>query len=276
MAMIVGVDGGNNEVKVACPTRVFKFLSNLGEYRERRLDQVFSEDDMIVEYNGKKRFAGTLAKYESEFVGSMMGSSKAHEDFLYRVLIALHKCEDLNFKVIVGQPIISHIEMEKRKMKDMLIGEHLFTVNDIDRNIVIEQAEVAAEGGAAFWSNPVAGLVHILDIGSGTVNAATLDEGRYIDKMSFTLKFGMSTNYSVDMFEMARAIASSASKKWSKNAKVLLVGGGAESLLAPLTDYFSDTTILKPKFMVGTLALNLRPVYANAVGFYNIGRKVYG
>lgn len=76
--MIVGVDAGNYQVKVVHRKGVDIFPSDIEEYRERNLEQKFSDNDMIVEYEGRKYFAGTLAKYESEFCSTMMGESKAH------------------------------------------------------------------------------------------------------------------------------------------------------------------------------------------------------
>ncbi|HZK02003.1 MAG TPA: hypothetical protein VFC96_03980, partial [Anaerovoracaceae bacterium] len=59
--MIIGVDAGNYQVKVVSHKGVDIFPSDIGEYRERNLEQKFSANDMAIEYQGKKYFAGTLA-----------------------------------------------------------------------------------------------------------------------------------------------------------------------------------------------------------------------
>ena len=122
--MIVAVDAGNHETKYCSQYGVGKFPSVLGEYRERRLEQRFSDYDMVWEYRGKKGFAGTLAKYESEFSGSIMGDSKAHEDAKIRILLALHILGDTDYQIVVGQPINRHTPEEKLKIKVMLISEN--------------------------------------------------------------------------------------------------------------------------------------------------------
>jgi plasmid segregation protein ParM len=124
---------------------------------------------MIVEYEGGKYFAGTLAKYESEFGGRMMGDSKAHEDCKLRILIALHRIRFDTYQLVVGQPISRHNREEKEKIKQMLRGHHSITINERPRSFLIDKVEVAAEGGSAFWSCVQDGLIRIIDIGSGTV-----------------------------------------------------------------------------------------------------------
>jgi plasmid segregation protein ParM len=272
----LGVDGGNSEVKLFGRKGSMKFLSILGEFRERKLEQRFGEDDMIFEYGDRKGFAGTLAKHECEYGGSMPGDSKAHEDLLIRVLLALHRySNNAEFKIVVGQPIGQHTKNEKQKIKDMLLGEHVITVNDIEKTINIIEVQVAAEGGAAFWSNPKDGLVRILDIGSATVNAATLDNARYIDKDSFSLKIGMNTTVSKDSDALARYIATNCLKKWDPDDNVYLVGGAAYKMFEPLSNYFFNLDVLKPKMEFNNTTKEYEPIFANAVGFYKIGRRLY-
>ncbi len=270
--MIIGVDAGNYEVKVVWQKGVSRFPSDIGEYRERKLEQVFSKNDMVVEYAGKKYFAGTLAKYESEFNARMMGESKAHLDCKLRILIALHQVEGSGlYKIIVGQPIGAHTKEEKEAIKRSLKGFHTISINSKSRTFMIERVEVAAEGGSAFWSAPQDGIVRIIDIGSGTVNCATLHDRRYIDKDSFSMMIGANTTKTQDPQALARAIAAEAGKKWHKQDAVKVAGGPAESLLPYLQEYFPRADIIRP-FINGQI---LPPVFANAIGFYRIGVEVY-
>lgn len=279
MTTILGVDGGNNAVKVFGDFGELMFPSSLGEYRERKLSDNFSQNDMIFEFRGKKGFAGTLAQYESEFSASMIGDSKAHEEMLIRVLLALHRypTTETDFKIVVGQPISKHTDNEKKKMKNLIEGTHTFILNDVEKEITIQEVAIGAEGGSAFWSAPKKGKVHILDFGSGTVNGATLIEGRYIDRDSFTLKYGLNTIISEDISSMARAVSVQALKKWDNYDDVLLVGGGAEKLIEHILEYFPNAQLLKPRVSLdGKEFRFLSPVFANAVGFYNIAKKVFG
>lgn len=280
MTMIIGLDGGNNAIKVFGEKGEMMFPSALGEFRERKLTDSFSKDDMMFEFRGKKGFAGTLAQYESEFSASMIGDSKAHEELLIRVLLALHRYDDeTNFNIVVGQPISKHTEKEKQKMKNMLEGSHEFILNNVKKVINILTVAVAAEGGSAFWANPKKGKIRLLDFGSGTVNGATLIDGRYIDRDSFTLKYGLNTIISEDVASMARAVSVQALKKWDNDDEVYVVGGGAEQMLQYLFEYFPQVQLLKPKVQIkkgSSIQMNfLSPIFANAVGFYTIGKKVF-
>lgn len=271
--MILGIDGGNREIKTCGPYGVDKLPSDIGEYRERRLKQSHGPDDMVWEYNGQRGFAGTLARYESEFVGTMQGITKAHNDTLLRVLLALNRYEGEGpYSIVVGQPIESHTEAEKFKIISMLTGSHKLTVNGITKTLHIENVKVAAEGGASYWSSPCGGHVHQLDIGSGTINWATLIDGRYIDKDSFTLSFGANSTKTFDLAAMARAIATKAKAQ----GRVRLVGGLAEEILSHIQQYFPAAEVQYPIVTIGDECHNEHPVYANAVGFYEIARGIYG
>lgn len=278
MTEIIGIDAGNNRVKVFGERGEDIFLSDLGEYRDLKLTNKMMKDDMIYEYNGVKGFAGTLAQRESEFGGSMMGTNKAHTDMLIRVLIALHRysqAQETNFNIIIGQPIINHTESYKNKMRDMLIKEHIFTLNDIEKRIIINRVEIAAEGASAYWSAPKKGKVRIIDAGSGTVNIATIENGMYIDKESDTLNFGLNTNISKDLNAFSRRVAINCLKKWNRNDEVYIVGGNAEGLLVPMLYHFPNAKVLKPVVEENGKTKILPPVFANAVAFYKIAKKVY-
>lgn len=270
--MYLGIDAGNNEIKVMGQYGVDKFLSYLGEWRERKVgvDQ-FDKDDMEWEYNSKKGFAATLAERESDFKRSMMGETKAHEDVLLRVLLALHRYSDKReHQIVVGQPIEKHEENEKNKIKDMLQGRHELTVNGIRKVIVIRRVEVAAEGASSFWCEPINGLVRILDCGSGTINAATINNKRYIDKETFGINYGFNTNKTVNLEAMSEAIITKA-HRWNKSDHIRLIGGAAEQLAPYLKRHFHNLEVFYPPIN----NKRVHPVFANAIGFYNIARSVF-
>jgi len=60
--LITAIDAGNHETKYCSQYGVGKFPSELGEYRERRLEQKFGEHDMVFEYQGKKGIAGAMPR----------------------------------------------------------------------------------------------------------------------------------------------------------------------------------------------------------------------
>jgi plasmid segregation protein ParM len=278
--VILGIDAGNYYTKIAGHYGVLKMYSDLGEWRERNLKNKHGEDDIEYEYKGKKGFAGTLAKYESEFSGSIMGSSKAHHDTLIRVLLAICKyiqhynIHAKHFKIVVGQPINTHTPEEKQQIIEMLQDKHDIKFNNHHFSFYIESVKVAAEGVSAFWSYPLDGLVRIIDIGSGTINCATVFDKRYIDKDSFTIEFGMNTNKNNNMEYLARAISTHTLKKWGKKDRVFVVGGSSEKAIDEIKKYHPLAEVLHPHLNGYTLS-KVHPVYANAVAFYHIGEVMF-
>lgn len=274
--MIIGLDAGNWWIKMFGPFGAKMLSSFLGEYRDLYMKKL-GPQDIVFEYKGRKGFAGELAQNESEFAGTVMGTSKAHDDMVIRVLLGLHQYSliETNYHIVVGSPIKTHTDAEKEKIKQLLLGEHEFTVNHVSKMIRIHGVEVAPEGIAAYWSSPRKGLVRIIDFGSGTVNCGTLKNGVYIERESFTIEFGMNTNINQDAHMMARAVAAECLKKWKRTDACLLVGGSADKMLEPMKSYFYNATVLRPMVANDTGGSLLHPVYANAVAFYNIGEKVY-
>lgn len=276
--MNVGVDGGNHMIKLVTDQGAYKQLSTLGEWRERKLHSSFGPDDIEFEYRGQKGFAGSLAKYESEFIREMKGDSKAHEDAQLRILIALHRFTNSHeFNLVVGQPINQHTDEEKRAIKNMLSGEHTIKVNGITKTFHINKVEVGAEGAAAYFANDIPdSLVRIVDIGSGTINLATVIDGNFIDRESDTLMFGSNTNKTNNLEAMSQSIISHTSTKWKKNDRVLVVGGLAEQLKPYIQKHYQQSECIKPKIYTNRGAQLVSPVFANAVGFYHLARVIYG
>jgi plasmid segregation protein ParM len=276
--MILGIDSGNYMVKVVGEKGALSFISTIGEAREINLKQKHGEDDMYFEYEGKKGFAGTLALYESEFCGSIMGGTKNHTDNKTRVLLGIHRyltkfnLRDNQIQIVVGQPISMHNEDEKSQIRDMLTGKHTISVNEVEKTFWITSVIVAAEGGSAYWSGKQKeGLIRLIDVGSGTVNCCTILDSRFIDRESETLNFGANTTKTKDLSALARGIATHTLKKWNREDEVYVVGGIAEEIATPLQQYFNRVQILYPILN----ELYIKPVYANAVAFYRIGVSVY-
>lgn len=258
--MILGIDAGNYHTKVVSDKRIFKFPSDIGEYRQLNLDVNHGEYDMVVEYHGQKYFAGTLAKYESEFGSTTYGDSKAHLDAKLRVLIAVYlACKDvLNVQIVTGQPIGKH--REKTKIKRMLEGMHTLTINGLTKRFTIERVEVAPEGAAAYWTFKQGGKIRIIDVGSGTINCATILDGRYVDRESFTLPFGVNTTQ-LGVEYLSKGILRTITSKWNDQSPIYVIGGSAEKIA--------------PYLRAKLLPIKYHPLFANAIGFYEIGARLY-
>lgn len=277
MRMILGIDAGNHQVKIVGPYGEAAFLSNICGYFERQVNHQ-GKDDMVFEYEGVKGFAGTLAAREDEFGGGVMyGDSKAHEDAKLRILIGLHRyCNDGDeVYMVTGQPILKHTDAEKEKIKNMLKGSHDITINGIEKTIRIIDVAIAPEGSAAFWANPREGAVKILDIGSGTVNAASIRDKLHINQESYTFVFGTETINNARMENMAFGIIRNISKKWPLDSKIDICGGAAEQIEPIIKNHYQNTSILRPAFRYNGGVKHLHPMFANASGYYAIAKGMY-
>lgn len=275
--MKLGIDGGNYTVKIFGEDGEYSLSSTLGEYRERTLMEK-REDDIVYEFKGKKGFAGKLAEIESNYSGSIAGTTKAHKDTLIRVLLGIskYKTRSDKYDIVVGQPIAQHKEEEKRRIKSLLTGDHAIIINDQRHSILIERVEVAAEGAVAFWSNPKKGWIRILDFGSGTVNGATLLDGRYVDRESFTEDYGMNIVSPDDMEAFMRAIFIVAQRKrWRKTDTVMIVGWMADTMHKYVQMYFENAEVLRPRDPIAEGMRFLHPVYANAVGMFKVAQRIF-
>lgn len=280
--LILGVDAGNYWAKTAGVYGTDIFRTSICDWFERDFVEKFGEDDMEFNVDGRKGFAGSIAELEDVYGGiGMYGDSKAHEDTKIRVLLALYRyinkyCPNIqNVSIVTGQPIVSHNEDEKRKIKEMLIGKHEFIVNNRKQIIHIDNVGIAAEGCGAFWSNPLAGEIFIIDCGSGTINLAAIHSKRVINNGSTTLNFGIET---VDkgIESIASGIIRATTKlRWKRTAKVFVCGGTAKEILPFIKAHFINAQLLQPYLKRHDGVELALPVYANAIGNYELARLTF-
>jgi plasmid segregation protein ParM len=275
MAMhILGIDPGNYEVKVVGLQGHDHFSSVIGESRDDMKFINKYNDGMTFDYNGRKGFTGTLSVIESEFSESMKSDSKANPDAKLRVLLAIARFMEKNagsdFSIVVGQPIKKY--EEKDLIKDMLIGPHTITVNDVVRRFTIHKVGVSPEGAAVGLIKPRDGFTRIIDIGSGTVNWGTVYNKRFVDRDSDSEDWGMETVTSRDPEPIARRIGIVTRKKWKESDYVRLVGGPAKLFLEPLRKYYPNIELFTPEYKNFALGTE----FVNALAFYEIARGAYG
>lgn len=283
--LILGVDAGNYQAKSAGPYGVDTFRTSICDWFLRDFNEQFGSDDMEFEIDGRRGFSGTIASYEDEYgVATLYGDTKAHEDTKIRVLLAIHRyveryCPGIEeITLVIGQPIISHQEDEKQKLIMMLEGPHEITVNGARRRYHIRDIAIAAEGSSAFWSMPSSNLCRYIDIGSGTINCATIRDKRIIQNASGTFNFGMETvSDKNNLDSIARGIIrSTAQLKWQRQDNVFVCGGIANKILPYLVSHYDNARTVVPQLRRHDGVIEgLEPVYANAVGFYEIARLVF-
>lgn len=261
--MIVGVDWGGSLTKIVTPNKIEVFPSDIIGYRKMKVTNELRKYDFIFEYQGRKGLAGTLARDErTDLDRNRRGDSKLHDDALIRLLIALHQFGGKNVKLVVGQPISKH--SEKHKIRAKLLGTHAITVNNTTKEITIQDVVVGVEGGSAIFSSPMKEKVHLIDIGSGTINFATIKNGRFINSQSDTIPKGIE-NVEDDYQAIADNIENMAiDLGWGNNR--YLLGGGANLL----EDYL-NYPLLNPVFN----GKKYGPELANTIGFYKVGELLW-
>ncbi|MBU9711037.1 ParM/StbA family protein [Evansella tamaricis] len=286
--MIFGVDPGNYQSKLMGSNGEFMIPSDVAPYSENLLgEETFGTHDLIVEYEGRKYFFGTLAQFENEFsefgeTATMFGDTKAHTDAKIRILVMLAQQEILgNVKCIVGQPVKKHNNEEKSKIKQMLIGHHRITINETTTQFTISDVGVAAEGASAYWAIPKKvrdryPTIRIIDIGSGTSNLITIHDGKLIKKGSDTFNFGTNT-VSSNIEDLAMANVRATTKlRWRRDDVVFICGGSAFEAYNVISDYYQNTHIIRPRITTENLvSKELHPVFANSVGNYEIARRLF-
>jgi len=281
---ILMLDCGNNGGKTVGWHGYDYFKTNICDWFERNIDEKFSEDDLEFEIDGKRGFAGPIAEYENEFGGSSIyGDSKAHGDMKIRALISAYRyiekfCPGTKeLYIVTGQPIKGHVKEEKEKIQDMLGGRHVFGINGEQKEILIHDVKVGAEGSMAFWATDLGDDAFILDIGSGTVNAAEIRDRKHINRSSDTFIFGTDTISQSDNYHsLARGVVVNLTKlKWDRKAAVHVCGGIAEKFYDPFKQYYQNAKILIPKYKQKAKIMLLHPVYANAVGGFELAKRIY-
>jgi plasmid segregation protein ParM len=272
---VVGLDLGRSGIKLYTGHKYISFPAIVGEWRDIKLSNTIGTKGFDGCFNGEKFFAGVLAQDESEFRRQMLVESKATPDALLLALISLHQTSMTDFDVVTGVPFNLHDTINKAALTNLLLGRWELEVNQVKRFINIIRVRVAVEGGAAFWSNPRDGIIRIVDGGSKTINYITMKNKKYVDRDSGTMPFGFDTNKSSNDQQMVISIAGELGKKWDQNDIVQTIGGKAESLAEYLRPYFPKAQIMheKKKIISNNEEID-QNLFANAVGYYNIGRTV--
>lgn len=261
MVQLVAVDTGRSGTKVVTDGSRDYFPSVLGEYRELRLERKMARTDMEVEYKGQRYYIGEVAREESFSGAQLMVKTKAHHDTKMFALAALHRVvpNGAHLFVVTGEPIDNHTAGEKLRMKQLLLGTHEVTVNGEAKRFDIVRVEVAAEGATAGWALRRAGRFHVIDAGSRTVNFATMDGGRWIDRLSGSMDFGLETVGGINLSMFARMTIAELSRRVGTLAPIVLIGGKAEALAEYIEQY------------TGQVDVHPDPLYANANAFYELG-----
>ncbi|WP_121609142.1 ParM/StbA family protein [Mesobacillus foraminis] len=280
---IMAIDAGAYEVKGRTKDEIFKFRSALGPFRHLHLangsDNHLDSGDYIVEYGEEKLYLGEIAWRECHALREPRDISKAHEETKIRALVAVHQYgKEKGNCLVIGQPIRGMVQLDKEKIVSMLAGTHTITVNNKQKTFSIDEVRVAPEGSGAYFSMVNRSdnfIVNIIDAGSSTLNYLRVEGGYFIDKKSGTLAFGSETHDEMTHKQMAAAIMADLRGKWNQHELTFLCGGIAEVLLPYLEEDFDNIQLIKPVMNLANGPKIHSPQYANAFGFYTLGKAIF-
>lgn len=276
----IKIDPGNNEVKVYTEKHgAVKFNSAICEWFKRTIVENHDSMDKEVFYDGVKVLMGKVAELENTMGSShLLGVSKNHIDAKLRILAAVHQyTTGTEINLVTGSPFVSMYE--KDEIKESLEGKHTVIVDGRTRTFTIKKCIVCSEGAGAFFASDLrGGLVHVFDIGSGTINITTHQDRKIVNSKSFTLEFGMlnaETGKKNDSNSVAMAILRNVSGKVQKHATILVCGGATTEMVPALRKHFKNAEQLNPRANDAIGIQSLQPIYANVIGFHNIGVKIF-
>lgn len=283
--MIVGIDVGRSEVKYYSNGRKGKFKSEIGEWRERKLINENCTNNYEISINSKKYFVADLA-IESRSRRKMASASKIHDETKILLLTAagLLAPPGASLRIVTGLPIEQHTPEIKAKLVELIKGNYQVKVAGRKTSFTISDVAIAPEGCAAFWDEVLSengksvtsslskGKTRFIDIGSRTVNIGTLYEGRFIDRLSKTLPYGLGELFNSgrnlsdeQKSDFTRKIIGDISWVWQEDFdpqsdNIILVGGGSKFLEVWLKEEYPCARISSD------------PVFSNARGFFKMGQ----
>lgn len=266
MLEVIGGDCGRSGFKGVSDNGRVYFRSAVGTYRQLRNGRELGHDEFVVQYKTEKYFVGRIATEEAEDGAQMFTASKAHTDTKILTLTALHRLVNADARVmlVTGLPLSYHTDFDKQQMKRLLVGNHEITVNGVQKRFSIERVEVAAEGATVAWSvgKTRRERFHVVDIGSRTVNYVTCVNGRWVDKDSDSLDYGVETFRGTEA-QFARLLISDLSKVLRPFGPVVVIGG-RESLASHLREHHPNVEV------------HPDALFANATAFHELGAMING
>jgi plasmid segregation protein ParM len=265
---IIGLDVGRHRVKVYSDGCKLSFPSYCGSYRALRLERTMTEDDLIVEWKGCRYYVGAIARDEADDGVQNFLTSKVTTDTQLIGLTALYRAVENGEEIslVVGHPIINHTQPEKEGMRQLFTGEHELTVNGVYKRFKIRNFTIVPEGASTQFILPSKLVIaHGIDAGGATTNYCTWERGRWVDRLSGTLQFGLENmRLSIDQF--ARLVANNVAQKIHQfRGPIYVMGGAAEPLSSALRQYIRNVPIEPLE----------DGMYANARSYYEIGVKLY-
>lgn len=239
---------------------------------EPNLLSITGENDLIVEFNNQRFLAADLSVYDGTLPLEMNSFGKNHLFFDLSVYIAIFKYGYVNNKIVVTLPIKSFTKEEIENRKKRLEGSKTITINGKTKTFFIEEVKVVPECAISFFNKKEEGKTHYIDIGSRTVNVASV---LYQDQKYRFLDSESDTYYSVGLQALgnrfnARSlsdyIGGRTIKMFNPENTVYVLGGGALNMeiIHYLKEYYPKLEVME------------NPTMSNATGAYELAKGAFG
>ena len=265
---IVAIDVGRSAVKVISGGNETYFPSKVGEARDMDIGE---NGDYVVTVNGQDFFVGDMSM-ESYTQREMATKAKMHDEskILFATGLATVVYDPVVY-VTTGLPIDLHGQ-HKAAMANFLQGQYHVTLNGVEKSFLVKEVGIIPEGAGIYWRlqnfDKKSNTIRVLNLGSRTINALTVKKGRFWDKESVCLDWGMFemdvARDSLTMKEQfARKIRGDISKAWlsyRQDSDIVVIGGGGVLRLSEQ---------LKDQFLVTHVTEN--PIMDDVRGMYEMG-----
>jgi len=241
MLSIIAIDTGRSETKVIADNIEIKYPSIISEFYNRTLSKGGNYE---LGLNTEKYFVGDLAR--EGYCRTVNASyDKIHEEMKVLFITALAITNRPESVIVTGVPVDSHLEYVKKDMRQFLKGTHEGKINGSPFKVTVKALEIVPEGAAVFWDycldyrgnivKPTSGTYRIVDIGSRTINVATIIDQHYLNRESFTLDYGcydLLNAKNKDKKRFYKRIWGDLMQRWQYNdSDILLFSGGGSLLL---------------------------------------------
>jgi len=265
---VIAIDVGRSGVKVVSDDKEKYFPSKVGGARDMDIGE---NGDYVVTVNGQDFFVGDMSM-ESYTQREMATKTKMHDES--KILFATGIATVVNDPVVyvtTGLPIDLHGQ-QKVAMADFLQGQYHVSLNGKEKSFLVKEVGIVPEGAGIYWRlqnfNKKNNNIRIINLGSRTINALTVKNGRFWDKESACLDWGM---FEMDVAgdtlgvkeQFARKIKGDISKTWltyQADSDIVVIGGGGALRLGEQ---------LKGQFLVTHITEN--PVMDDVGGMYEMG-----
>lgn len=235
---VIAIDNGGSYTKVLNHT-----MTQVERFHSRQIpvfdlgiagETFNSKFDFEVEWNGESFYVGRIAERETNALPIKgFTDSKSTDFFILNALIAIHQYGfDENY-VVIDIPIEQYkISIERQNVQQRLEGKHTLKINGNTKSFSVKSVAVMAECINAFWVDQPYGTTRWLDLGSRTINFATLKrEGTEVDAIeseSGTLPFGLEKINIRNYATFAKSLEGQLGQyNWKKDDEIYIVGGGA-------------------------------------------------